>query len=299
MNRITRSRATTSRLAMALAAAVVAIAFAATGLWAQDGKEEKKEGWFFKADLAWLMTTGNSENSTFGLSGEAKRVWGKSVLKLGGGGTQTESSLKTRTAVGTAESFAIQENKVTEKTAELFYAHGRYDYNISKRFFTFGGAHWLRNRFSGIDSRFLIAAGAGNTWVDRETMSFKTDYGVTYTFEEEVVENPFHSTNFPGFRLGFDYWWQMTTSTEFISDFVMDWNLDNTDDVRIAFKNELPVSISSHLKLKPAVTLQWRNQPALTEVPLFDDTGAPTDSSVFIPLKELDVLTSVALVLEW
>ncbi len=197
------------------------------------------------------------------------------------------------------DDFVIEETKVTEKTAEIFFAGGRYDYNITKRLFAFGGAHWLRNRFSGIESRFLIAAGAGNTWVDREDMTFTTDYGVTYTFEEEVVENPFLKTNFPGIRLGYDFLWKMTKSTEFISDFIMDWNLDNTEDVRIAFKNELPVSISSHLKLKPAVTLLWRNQPALTEVDLYDNTGTPTGDKVFVPLEDLDVLTTVALVLEW
>jgi putative salt-induced outer membrane protein YdiY len=293
------SRFTQLRFLSALTLAIVGIAFLGTTVWAQDDKEKKEYGWFFKADFAWLLTTGNSENSTFGLNGEAKRIWEKSELKLGGGGTQTESTLKTRTAVGTSESFVVDETKVTEKTVELFYAYGRYDYNFSKYFFGFGGVHWLRNRFSGIDSRLLTALGAGNTWVDREDMKFKTDYGVTYTFEEEVVENPFHSTNFPGIRLGFDYWWQLTETTEFLSDFVMDWNLDNTDDVRLAFKNELPVSISSHLKLKPAVTMLWRNEPALTEVALFDGGGTDTGTKVFVPLEKLDVLTSIALVLEW
>jgi putative salt-induced outer membrane protein YdiY len=300
MNRLTRLHLRPSGSALALAAAFLAVTLLATSVLAQDDEEEKKYGWFFSADLAWVMTSGNAEANTLGFGGTVRRVWESSVLKIDAGGMQTESSIKTRTAVGTSvDDFVVEETKVTEKTAEIFFAGGRYDYNISKRFFTFGGAHWLRNRFSGIESRFLIAGGAGNTWVDREDMKFTTDYGVTYTFEEDVVENPFLKTNFPGIRLGYDFLWKMTKTTEFISDFIMDWNLDNTEDVRIAFKNELPVSISSHLKLKPAVTLLWRNQPALTEVDLYDNTGTPTGDKVFVPLEDLDVLTTVALVLEW
>ena len=244
-----------------------------------------------------MWTSGNSKSNTFGLAATARREWPKHELRFALGGTQTESSLKTRTAVGTGQDdFQLYEEKVTEKTAEIFYARGRYDYKFSKRFVFFGGVDWMRNRFAGIESRFLTAVGAGNTWSDRDDLKFNTNYGVTYTFEEEVVSNPFHNANFPGLRLAYDLWWQMTKTTEFVSIFIADWNFDNTSDVRIDFLNELPVTIAGQLKFKPALQIFWRNDPALAEVALTAPDGSPTDEKVFTPLDELDTLFTVSLV---
>ena len=190
--------------------------------WAQD--DEKELGWSFSANLSGVWTGGNSESSTYGLVATAKHAWPRSDLKFDLGGTQTESSLKTRTAVGASETdFTIEETKVTEKTAELFFARARYDYQVHKRFLVLGGADWLRNTFAGIDSRFLIAVGAGNTWKDNKKVKFITDYSFTYTFQSDVVENPFVSHNFPGIRLGYDLWWQLSESTQFTSTLIADF----------------------------------------------------------------------------
>lgn len=255
---------------------------------------EKKLGWFFKASVGWVWLGGNSEANSFAAGAEARHVWSKSELSLKAGGTQTETSIKTRSAEGTKDNYVLKEDTRTEKTAELYFARARYDYNFTGYFFTFGGADWLRNRFAGIESRELVALGAGNTWVDRAEMRFKTDYGVTYTFEEAVVENPFGmKSDFPGARFGYDFWWKFTGTAEFASLFIADWNLDNTDDVRIDCKNELPVSVSDHLKFKPALQFLWRNYPAYTEVGL-----EGTDDTVDVPLEKLDTIFTVSLVFE-
>ncbi|MFQ5584409.1 MAG: DUF481 domain-containing protein, partial [Calditrichia bacterium] len=221
---------------------LLVVLLSSISLFSQD--EEKKVGWFFDAELAGVWTGGNSESVTLGLGSTLRRVWPKSQLKFEAGGTRTESSLTTRTAVGTQDNFEIKEETNTEKTAELYYARSRYDYNLSNRFYALGGVDWLRNRFAGIESRFLIGAGLGNTWADNEKARFKTNYSFTYTFQSDVIENPFVKNDFPGIQLAYDFWIKLTASTEFISTLIMDWNLDNTDDVRLDFYNALPISIS-------------------------------------------------------
>jgi len=260
-------------------------------------QDERETGWFFTSELAAVLTSGNSQSRTVGLGGTLRRVWERSSLTFEGAGTRTESTLISRTAVGTSQQdFVLQETKNTETTAELYSVRARYDYNLSERFYTFGGTDWLRNTFAGIESRFLLAAGAGNSWVDNERVRFKTDYGITYTFEEEVVNNPFAESNFPGLRLGYDLGWSITGSTDFNSILLGDWNLDNTDDIRIDLKNELPISISELFSLKPTLRFMWRNDPALAEVALFDSAGADTGRTVFVPLQNLDTLFTLALV---
>lgn len=281
-----------------LAVAVVLLAVLPPHVARAQDEDEKELGWSFSANLSGVWTGGNSESSTFGLLGTVKYAWPRADLKLDGGGTQTRSTLVTRTAVGSSDTdFAIEKIEVTEKTAELYFARARYDYQVHKRFLVLGGVDWLRNQFSGIDSRFLLALGAGNTWKDNKRVKFITDYSFTYTFQSDVVENPFVKHNFPGVRFGYDLWWQATASTEFTSTLILDWNLDNTDDVRLDFVNSLPIGINDWMQLKPSVQLLWRNDPALTEVDLVDSGGVPVPpGTVLVPLDELDVLFTLALV---
>jgi putative salt-induced outer membrane protein YdiY len=264
-------------------------------IFSQDA-EEKKLGWFFEGKLAGLWAGGNSESFTLGLGATLKHIWTNSELRFDAGGLQTESSTTTRTAVGTSENFQVNEDKKTEKTAELIFVRGRYDYNFTENFYALGGIDWLRNRFAGIDSRTLIAAGVGNKWVDNDNVRFKTDYSFTYSFQQDVVENPITKTNFPGVRFAYDFWYSLTASTQFESIFTADWNLDNTKDVRIDFTNSLPIKISEVFTLQPSLQLLWRNEPSLTEIDLFDTDGTPSGSTVLTPLKNLDSLFSLTLV---
>jgi putative salt-induced outer membrane protein YdiY len=262
--------------------------------YSQDG--EKKLGWFFEGKLAGLWTGGNSESFTIGLGATLKHIWTNSELRFDLGGTQTESSTTSRTALGTAENFEINEQTRTEKTAEIIFARGRYDYNFTENFYALGGIDWLRNRFAGIDSRTLIGLGVGNKWVDNNDVRFKTDYSFTYTFQSDVIDNPFTKTNFPGVRFAYDFWYNLTSSTDFESILILDWNLDNTDDVRADFYNALPIKISEVFTLKPSLQLLWRNDPSLTEIDLQETMNGPVVGTVLTPLKKLDSLFSLTLV---
>lgn len=259
---------------------------------------EEVPGWYLDAELALVNTSGNSETSTLGMGAKLRRLWTKSELTFTGGATSTESSLITRTATGSLTDFQVNEDKVTTKTAELYYLRGWYKYNFSPKFFAYTGADWLSNRFAGIDSRVLIAMGAGNTWKDTESLKFDTFYSFTYTFQDDVVENPFNKADFPGLRLGYNLKAQLSSTTEFQSVLIGDLNLDNSDDIRFDWYNALPVSISETLQLKPAIQLLWLNQPALTNVPLLDGAGVPTGDTVTTPLEKLDTIFTLALVVK-
>lgn len=283
------------RTRVAFIAAVILFSTLAGSALAAD---PEPTGWYFDAELASVLTSGNSESSTVGFGGKLRRVWTRSELTFKGGATETQSSLLTRTAQGTEDDFTVLESKETTKTAELYFGRGWYQYNFSPKFFAFSGVDWLSNKFAGIDSRFLIALGAGNTWADSDRVKFSTHYSMTYTFEEEVVENPFVKSEFAGARLGYGLDWKLSNSTTFESDLVADWNLDNTEDVRLDWYNALPVSISETLQLKPALRIFWRNEPALATIPLVDGAGVPTDVTVATPLKEIDTIFTLALVVK-
>jgi hypothetical protein len=96
---------------------LIVLLVSSINIFSQDA-EEKKLGWFFEGKLAGLWAGGNSESFTIGLGATLKHIWTNSELRFDAGGLQTQSSKTTRTAVGTTEDFQVNEDKVTEKTAE-------------------------------------------------------------------------------------------------------------------------------------------------------------------------------------
>jgi putative salt-induced outer membrane protein YdiY len=270
----------------------------AAGIGTAQAQDDNELGWFLTGEVTGVWTSGNSESNTLGLAATVRRLWDNSELRFDGGAVRTESGITTRTAVGTLDDFVVEKETTREKTAENYYLRGRYDYKLSERFLTFAGADWLRNTFAGIDSRLLFAAGAGNIWIDGERLRFRTDYSATYTFQEDVIENPLIKTTFPGLRLSYNLWWNLTSSTDFESTLIADWNLANTEDLRFDFMNALPIAISGKLAFKPSLQLLWRNEPSLTEVALEDQSGVPTGDTVLVPLEKLDSFFTLALVVK-
>jgi len=257
-------------------------------------------GWYFDGDLGGVWTGGNAESEALGAGFLLRRVWPKYRFRLGGSMSQTQNTNTTRTATGTGQDdFDVNEVKTTEKTAEFYNATAAGLYDISKHFFALGGVDWMRNRPAGIDSRTLLAAGAGNTWADSDALSFRTYYNFTYTFQDDVVANPITKNEFPGLQVGYAYNQQITASTKFESDAVVDFNLDNTDDIRVNWFGAIPVSISSRLELKPSLRVMWRNDPSLEQLDLVDGTGTPTGDTVLSPLNEWDTIFTLALVIKF
>ncbi|RKZ13761.1 hypothetical protein DRQ53_12860 [bacterium] len=261
--------------------------------------ETDTPGWYFDADLGGVWTAGNSESSALGAAATLRRVIPRWQFIVNGSASQTQTTNKTRTATGTVDDFDVDETSVTDKTAELYKLAGYSLFDISPHFFALGGVDWMRNRPAGIDSRTLFALGAGNTWWTGDDSKFRTFYNGTWTFQDDVVENPVAASDFPGIQIGYVLRHQFTESTRLESDIVADLNLDDTEDLRADWYNALPVSISSRLELKPAVRLLWRNQPSLEQLPLLDGSGTPTGENVLTPLNELDTIFTLALVIKF
>ncbi|MGH7503067.1 MAG: DUF481 domain-containing protein [Longimicrobiales bacterium] len=252
--------------------------------------------WQFTGRLSTVFASGNSESSTFGIGATLRRLGGGHDLKFETGGVRTESGRTTRRAVGTTGDFAVEESTEWRKTAEAIFARVRYGRQVNGGFLFFGGVDWLRNTFAGIDSRLLVATGAGMVWADEEEFRFKTDYGVTYTFQNDVIDNPFLRSKFPGLRFSWDMVRRLTETAQLESTLVTDLNIENTDDLRADFTNGLTLAVYSALAVKPSVQLLWRNDPALTEIELYASDGLPTGAKVRVPLDKLDTFVTIALV---
>ena len=240
------------------------------------------------SELTIVMTSGNATSRTFGASNSTIYRWPDSSIQFGVGGVRAESGVTTRTATGTPDDFEIVEETDTEKTAENYFARARYDRSLGP-VFLFGGAGWTRNTFAGIQNRYGLVVGLGRAWSDTEENRFKTDVGVTYTIQEDLVEAEDADDSFLGARATVDFFRSVTETTDIGSLLVVDENFDDTDDLRADWTNSIAVAISESLALKASYQILFDNLPALTGVPLGND-------EVLVPLNETDGTFTVAVV---
>ena len=276
--------------------AVVILATTGVGT-AQAQEDDVAPGWSDTAELTVVFTGGNAEGSTVGFKNELTRTWESSDVVVGLGALRAESTSFTRTAVGPSPAnFQITKNSVTALTAESYYARGQYARELNPRTFWYAGTGWERNTFAGIQNRYSWGGGLGNTWTDDESSTFKTEYGVTYTLQDDVAETADGNDTFGGLRLSYDYRRQLTANTEFTSVLVADENLQDTKDVRTDLVNAVAVSINSRLALKVSWQLLYDNLPSLIGIPLIGVGGGPTGETVFAELDSVDNLLTFALV---
>src|SRR5262245_27052166 len=226
--------------------------------------------WSDSAELGYVATSGNAETSTFGLKNSLVREHDKSRFEIKLGGIRVVTTDKNIFAVGTPTDFdAVDGDPKT--TAESYYLNGRYDRKITPKFFWYAGAGWDRNEPAGILNRYIVEAGVGNIWIDAPRRNWRTDYALTGTKEDDIVEPPDFNDTFLGARVSSKFLQKFgpQDSGAYVNDTTVDENLDDTSDWRVNMINSVALNMGTHLALK--VSLQWLydNVPAFKSVDLF------------------------------
>lgn len=260
---------------------------------AQDNEPEL--GWHDVAEITFVLTEGNAKSNTLGGRNLLEHLWANARLSFDAGAIRTESTTVKKTAVGDSQEFRVAKQSDAEVTAENYYVRSRYDRDIGDRFFWFVGGGWDRNTFAGIENRYTGVGGIGNIWFESDISGFRTDYGVTFTSQDNVEGA---DDEFGGLRVGWDYWRQLTGNTRFDSVLLLDENLSEGSDFRTDFINSLAVSMSESLALKASYQLLFDNEPSGSLIPLVTLVGAPTETFVLAPLDEVDSLFTLALVID-
>ena len=183
----------------------------------------------------------------------------------------------------------------SQATAEAYYARGRYDYKLSERLFYTLGAGWERNRFSGIENRWVGDTGLGYLFVNSEVTIFRAAAGITYTNESYTVSDG-HKGSFAGARLGWDFRQKLFPSTTLSHTLIGDQSLQDSAVRRFDAQFGLQVAMTRGLGLKVNWRILYNNQPPLAEVPLYTPDGANTGLTVLAPYKKTDQGFSVSLV---
>jgi hypothetical protein len=148
-----------------------------------------------------------------------------------------------------------------------------------------------------VDHRFSFVVGAGKTWVEGDSGLLKTDLGVTYTVQKDVVPDPTRSDGFAGLRATIEGSRAVTSTTELASTLVLDENLNNTANFRFDWVVSIAVVLTEGLAFKTSYQMLFNNDPPLTGVPLLDGNGVPVDQ-VLIPSQKVDSFLTLSLVIQ-
>lgn len=283
-----------SLIAIALLAVVASIVVQPAALAQDDGPDL---GWSDSAELSFVLTAGNSDTQTLGLKNTTERKWERALLKISLGALKAESTTELGFAVGTPGDYTVPD--VTATTAENYFLTARYDRNISKKFFWYVAAGWLRNEFAGIRDRYTGTAGLGNLWVDRERFMFRTNYGLSYTDQTDVVEVPGADRSYPGALVGWNLKKGFGKGAEYGNDFVYNYSFDESDEWRWVMDQWIGVSLTEKLALKVSLAWLYNNLPAVRELELRPTADAPPTGTVVDQLDELDTVFNASLVVNF
>ena len=217
-------------------------------------------------------TRGNSESFTLGAKNLLKREWEKGRLELTLGLIRAETNDIDRFAIRNKgdDGHHVIEVDDRDTDPERYYFNGLYARLISEKLYWYTGLDWERNRPSAVESRIIVSAGVGNLWFKTDKIEWRTDYGATYTDEEDTNGE---TSSFGGVRLRSTYEHDFNDSTTFKNTLTLDENLDDRSDFRADLLNELQVSMNKRLALKLGLRLEFDNRPAFEDVDLLDAPG--------------------------
>ena len=261
---------------------------------------EEEVGWSDTAELGLVATSGNSESFTLGFKNLLRREWEKSRLDLTVGAIYADKTETERFAVeGPFGGRDVREKDTSKTDPERYYFNGLYNRLISEKFYWYAGLDWERNRPAGVEKRLSGSGGVGNIWYDTEDMKWSTDYGVTYTDEEDTTGS---STSYAGLRVRSSYENQLNKSTRYNNELVINENLDETSDFRADFLNAVQVTMTERLALKASLLILYDHEPSYETIPVYDQTVPPPRQQVGdmdVQLDSTDVIFTTSLVVNF
>ena len=257
------------------------VAFTAAGLEDAHGqqkdqvksKDEPKFGWSNDTDLSLVVTEGNSDAATLGLSDQLHYVWKQARFEFEVNVVRSNTSDDRFFLVEPGLEFPVGSAPSNPPTSLItpepepdvanYLIRAGFERKISLRWLWNTGASWYRNHDAGIRYRYIVFAGVGNTWADHQRRRFVTSYGISYTDRQKKGPDPEIGRRFPGARVGWDYTERFNAVTTFDSDLGMNASFSNRADYSINTLNALTVSVNKRVSIKVSAQWLFENEPAL------------------------------------
>lgn len=194
--------------------------------------------WEKNAELAMLLTSGNTSVSTIGLG-------------LGAIYRPDPWTIK-----GAANHLSSTSSGI--KSAELYTADLRGERKVADALSGFLAGSFLSNRFAGFETRFGVEAGIAYRLLQAEAHTLTSELGLGLVAENRTdLINQTFATG----RLGLEYKWKLSSTAEFSNLFSILDNLKTMSDWRISNVAAITAVLTEILSLKVSFRVDHLNVP--------------------------------------
>jgi putative salt-induced outer membrane protein len=182
---------------------ILAMIVVPLSLFAQETEDEGP--WGGKANLGYLATSGNTENSTLNSGFEISYTTGK------------------WTHLADVLAIKASENNIT--SAEAYDLGWKSERQLSDKDFLFGRLQWRKRRFGGYSTQFSQSVGYGHRFIDNDVHKLNGELGAGAR-QSELQDGT--RGDEPIFRGGLYYTWQFSETAQFRQDFTTEIGDKNT-----------------------------------------------------------------------
>jgi putative salt-induced outer membrane protein len=230
---------------LALSATLSTLAVFSSASFAQATVKDDGQ-WRAALGLGASYATGNTDSTTFTLSGDAVRKTKEDKWSIYGNALYGKS------------------NGI--KSADALRLGSRYDWNFGQAFFAFGSADAERDKIAGLNSRLGLGAGVGYHVINAPDTTWDVFGGAGYTFDRYdtprvIGNNTLTDYNYANLLLGEESTHKLGESTSFKQRFVAYPNLKDNSAWRSQFDAGLSVAMSKALNLNVGLANRYNNAP--------------------------------------
>ena len=207
--------------------------------------------WAGLLDAGLSFTRGNSESTSFALTGKAARTTKRTKISLYSTEIYSRSTLA----------------GVSNTTASAIRGGARVDVNLRGRSFAFGLADFEHDRFQDLDLRSVLGGGLGYHLIKEKERTFDVFGGLTYN--QEYYSQPFNPPNPSTTRktaeivLGETLATKLGSRTTMAEQFNFFPNLSDTGDYRLQLDATAATKIKNWLSWQVTFSDRYVSRPLL------------------------------------
>jgi putative salt-induced outer membrane protein YdiY len=241
---------------IALGAAVLVVA--GLGLRAQDAAQAaatapaaQAKPYFSSTSFSLLFTRGNNQNLSYSVDTDQNLALGKNALNFKGSAIYSRSNHQPRSGI--------------------YYAHLKYDRQLSARAYLLGLTRVERNTSAGYMSRVSVTTGGGYTWIKKDNkVDVSSEVSLGWGGENNVVPSPqagseatTRKTDFLSSIMSHKLIYNVSETAQITIQGVVFSNLKDLRGFRVNSYSSLSAAISPSLALKTSLQVTYDNQPVV------------------------------------
>jgi putative salt-induced outer membrane protein YdiY len=145
------------------------------------------------------------------------------------------------------------------ETARYIMGGGRYERQVSNHFGLFLGESLEKDKFAGIDNRYITDFGGNYRFIESEMTKFFTELGYRYMHEARIDKTNAFS-NYGRSYTEWEHKWNQSFSTKIWAEYLP--NITDLKDWQFNSELSLMAMLNSVLSLKTGILLRYDHLPA-------------------------------------